>query len=162
MFALVEGGIAPVAQRMREILGLHGTIVPRGLVQAYREARYEVLADPPIDLFIDQHSDALAALMARIGVSTAAMITAWNPLSELTADEVNRAAQTALIAALDAGGWAHLAAFGHDPDGAWPGEESRLVLGIPDEPLFALGRRFGQNAVIRVRADAVPVLVMLR
>lgn len=131
-------------------------------LNAYLKTRYEVFADPPFDQFIHRPCPALARLMAWHGVRTAATITAWNPESQLTEAASNQAAQAELIATLDAAGFRHLPAFGHDPDGIWPGEESRLVLGISRDTLIELGRRFAQNAVTLASRDGKPQLLLLR
>jgi hypothetical protein len=133
------------------------------LVAAYRKTRYEVRVAPPFDQYIDRPCTRLAQLMAWHGVRTAATITAWNPQSRLTAAEENALRQDGLVTELDRLGLAHLPVFGHDPAGKWPGEESRLVLGIGCEDIIRLGRAFDQNAVTLAQGDqAVPRLLLLR
>ncbi len=138
------------------------TLIPHALVAAYLETRYEVLVDPPFVQRVGRPCPELMALMRAHAVSTAVTITAWNPESAVTPPLLNAGAQAELVAALNAGGWRHLPVFGHDPSGEWPGEESRLVLGIPRAAAAALGRRFRQNAITIAGADGVPALLLLR
>lgn len=135
---------------------------PLPTLSAYLKTRYEVLVSPPFDQFIGRECPSLARLMAWHGAATAATITAWNPDSRLTDGPTNAAAQAELVAAIDAAGYHHLPVFGHDPDGVWPGEESRLVLGIPRDALVALGRRFEQNAVTLATRNGKPELLLLQ
>ena len=90
------------------------------------------------------------------------MITAWNPRGVVRSETENSLAQAALIAALDAEGFAHEPGQGVDPAGAWASEDSRLILGVRCEAAVALGGHFGQNAIVWAGADATPTLLMLR
>ena len=49
-----------------------------------------------------------------------------------------------------------------DPTGAWPEEKSFLALGVGEDTARKLGNRFRQDAVVWVRSDAVPRLLLLR
>ena len=49
-----------------------------------------------------------------------------------------------------------------DPIGAWPEEKSFLALGVGEDTARKLGNRFRQDAVVWVRSDAVPRLLLLR
>lgn len=139
-----------------------GSVIALETLRAYLKTRYEVLVDPPFDQFIHRPCPKLARLMAWHGVKTAATITAWNPESRLTDPATNAAAQAELVSAIDAAGYHHLPVFGHDPDGIWPGEESRLVLGISRSALIDFGRRFSQNAVTMATRNGKPELLLLR
>lgn len=136
--------------------------IPPATVTAYQLARYEVFASPAFDQFIGKRSPALARLMAAHGAQTAATITAWNPFSQPATDRENAAAQAMLVEQVRLGGWHDIEAFGHDPSGTWPGEPNLSVLAIDAPALFALGRRFRQNAVTLAGVDAVPQLCLLR
>jgi len=59
-----------------------------------------------------------------------------------------------------AAGYPWRAGEGREPDGSWR-EPSRLVIGIYRENAEALGRLFGQNAVVFVEKGAAPELLVL-
>ena len=88
-------------------------------------------------------------------------MTAWNPRTEPTAPEVNRAAQARLEAELQAAGHRFLRGEGVDPTGSWPGEPSVLVLGISGADAQRLARAYGQNAIVVAGKDAVARAVMV-
>lgn len=129
---------------------------------AYRATHYRVHAGhTPFVLRVDAYSDALAALMRRHGVATAAYLTACNPRSVRTSEAANRAANEALRAALVAADAFVFDGEAIDPTGAWPAEPSFLALGIALATARELGVRFAQNALLFADDDAVPRLVWL-
>ena len=132
--------------------------LPPALLAAYRETLYRVLGEPPFVLQIGQASQALAALYRQHGQRSAAFITACNPGSQLFAEAENIARQQQLENTLAQQGRPWLPGIGEDPYQQWPGEKSCLVLGITPESALALGRQFGQNAIVYCGADAVPEL----
>lgn len=92
-------------------------------------------------------------------------MTACNPFGAQEDFETNTKACAYLRKRLDS----HVAAptqiiegEGIDPSGAWGAEKSFLVLGLDLETAEALGREFGQNAVVWFGADAIPRLILLR
>lgn len=132
------------------------------LVAAYRATHYCVNgATPPFLLRVDATNADLAAFHAANGVRSSAFLTAWNPGSRPTADEVNQAAQQRLKARLLGGGFRVVDGLGVDPTGQWAGEESVLVLGIPRAAACAVGREFHQHGIVWSDADAVPRLLLL-
>jgi hypothetical protein len=136
--------------------------IPASLIRAYEATDYRVLEPAAFTMKIGRPSPELENLYRRAGARTATIITAWNPRSEKKTDAENAAAQAKLIADLDQAGLAHLPALGADPKGEWKGEVSLLVLDAPKETVEALGRKYGQNCIVWVEADAVPLLVFLR
>jgi len=139
------------------------TILSPGLVAAYRATCYRVFGKPPFELAVDRHSAPLAALLQETGASGAAFVTAWNPLGEELALEVNRRRHDALRDELLRVRGLHLVeGFGAHADDPERGEESLLVLGLDRDAACALGRRLEQNAVLWSDRDAVPRLVLLR
>jgi hypothetical protein len=134
-----------------------------GLSAAYEAALYRVDAAPhPFVLRIGERAPDLEALHAEHGVRCSAFVTAWNPFGMLQPEVLNRRAQARLERELDELGYAMYPGAGLDPDGSWPGEESVLVLGLVRDAAAALGRAYGQNAVVWCGKTAVPELVMLR
>ncbi len=130
------------------------------LDRAYRRAHYRISGNhAELELRVDQQDPALAALLARKGVETAALITACNPGSRVADPARNEAAQRALIETVDAAGLSHLASEALDPDGRWPAEPGLLVLGIRRNAALRLARSFRQNAILWIDADATPALL---
>jgi hypothetical protein len=133
------------------------------LIEAYEKTRFRVMIEQPFDLYVDRQCPELARLIAWHGVMTAGIITACNPRSRIADAAENVRRQADLVARLDMAGFQHLPVFGHDPDGKWPGEESRLVLGIGEPDIATLGRVFDQNAVVLAGTElATPELLLLR
>ena len=134
------------------------------LVSAYRRTRYRV-ADQgyAFTMLIDQPCLALQECMVRARVREAACITAWNPRSVPTSREANDMAQRGLLAELAQLAWPLLHGAGVDPDGHWPSEPSLLILGISRDEASALGRSYGQNAIVAASIGdaATPRLVLL-
>jgi hypothetical protein len=126
------------------------TIAPQ-LVRAYREARYSINQNPTIiELRIGEVNSALVQLMRDRQVSTAAVLTAYNPYSESKGHAENAAAQQQLLQDLAKQGIATLSALGSDPSGAWESEPSVLALGITLQQVEALADQYGQNAFVWV------------
>lgn len=121
------------------------------LVAAFRATEYVVHAARPFVLSVDCASAELDALLAAAGRDCAAFVTAWNPRSQPTDEDGNRAAQARLEAELAAAGHPTVAGIGRDPLGQWPGEPSVLVPGLGRDAARLLGRRYGQHAVLWVR-----------
>ena len=137
--------------------------LPATLIDAYRVALYRVFdADACVRLVIDEPSSALAALLRRRGVSSAALVTACNPFGECLDARANAALQHELLSRLRDDGFAWLPARGDDPLGDYPGEDSVLILGCDRAAAVRLGRAYRQNAIVWIGADAVPRLLVLR
>lgn len=132
----------------------------RELDRAYRQAVYRLeLPHGPLDLRIGEPSPHLRALLQSAGVSTAAFLTACNPASLPQDQAANQAAQASLLEAAARLGHTTLPGVALDPNGAWPAEESVLVLGISTTAAVTLARRFGQNALVWVDSEGTPELV---
>lgn len=71
------------------------------------------------------------------------LLSAWNPQSVERPETLNREADAALQAALEATGLAHGPAFAAARNRSWR-EPGWLVLDMPPSTLDALARRFGQ------------------
>jgi hypothetical protein len=109
-------------------------------------------------LKVGEYNDCLANLYRTTGTQCAAYITAWNPASVPLNEVQNGVRHTDLLASLKTRGYTYSEGYGRDPTGQWPPERSVLVLGIPDGEACAVGREFGQAAIVVVDADAIPRL----
>jgi uncharacterized protein len=132
------------------------------IVAAYRDADYVVLpGNSELHFRVGERSAALDALLAERGAAGAAFLTAANPHSEKRSAEQNRAAAAELDRALADVNYSRFPAEGRDPTGNWPTEPGVLVPAIPRAAAEALGRRFGQNAILYMERGAPVELVLL-
>lgn len=133
------------------------------LDHAYRSTSYRVMipGEAPLDLRIGSRSARLAAWLSELGSERWAFITAWNPGSRPGAPGENRYRHAELVEAVVAAGWRHYPGAGIPDRAGWAPEDSLLVLDISREQAGALGRRFGQTAIVLGGKGAVPELVYL-
>lgn len=118
------------------------------LEAAYRASLYVVHSgNIRIETRIDHACAALAAAMQRCSVQCAALVSACNPDSEPLPAERNLQRQRALEDELNDHDYAFLPAIGQSRDGHWQ-EPSVLILGISEDDACALGRRWGQRAIV--------------
>lgn len=140
--------------------------IPDDLIYAYRSAHYRADGGhETMTLHVDQYSEPLARLLAVSGYRCAAFITACNPFGAAESHEVNMKACLHLRKSLDryvADQRQIIEGEGIDPSGGWQAEKSFLVLGLDLETTKALGKEFGQNAVVWSDGEAIPRLVLLR
>ena len=129
------------------------------VIQAYLETNYQA---GDILLQVGLESRRLQAAMAEYGVTGCVFITAWNPYSQANDDVSNAKAQDLLRSEVGLRGWPAVEGFGKHPSNDWPAEASLLVFGPGREEARALGRRFGQNAVVWTDYNAVPQLELLQ
>ena len=77
-----------------------------------------------------------------------AFVTACNPRSERLSDAENARRMSELEATVREGGWQYFHGHGVGLDAKWPAEPSLLLVGIQWGDAVALGKQFGQNAVV--------------
>jgi len=135
--------------------------LPQDLIDAYHAADYVVFNDPELVLKIGEPSARLDGLLEEAGAAGAAFITAANPRGERRSDAENAAAASALDDLAAAAGYPRHPGEGRDPQGRWGAEPSLLVLGIYRDNAEALGRLFGQNAIVFIEKGHAPELVLL-
>jgi len=125
------------------------------LEAAYRATRYRLAsAGGPIVLEVGARAPALDRLLAAAGARRWAWLTAVNPGARQLGAAENAARLAALDAELARGGRAALPGVAVDLAGAWPDEESRLVLDLDVGTARALAERFGQVAFLAGEAGA--------
>lgn len=128
---------------------------------AYESTDYVVFGRPELVLRIGVPSADLDELLDAEGASTAAFITAENPLGLEASAYRNEIANAALVESQNAAGFRCFEGEGRDPRGKWK-ERSVLVVGIGREAAKAVGRAFEQNAIVFVERCKAPELVVLR
>ena len=132
-------------------------------IASYRAADYQAGAGSAVVILrINQYSKSLSQLLAASGQQCAAFITAYNPFSQPQNLAANQAVHARLRDELSRHANQVIEGMGSDPSGAWPPEQSFLALGVELDAAEALGRQFGQNAIVWAGADAIPRLILLR
>ncbi len=135
-------------------------MIPPKLLKAYTHTVYRVHSENHVvSLQIGVTSDFLLQTMKRLRVTTACLITAWNPYSRLLQNTENRERNKLLSADIQIAGLFHLPAKAEDPNGEWPDEESFLVLGPSLSLAIEWCRKYQQNAVVWVNPHSVPTLL---
>jgi hypothetical protein len=115
------------------------------LIQAYQQTLYRVDGfKQPIR--IGMPCPEVDAFCMKAGVTEWAFITAWNPLSASLAHDENERRHNRLLS--DVRGYKVWSGRGEDAEGIWPAEESVFVAGIPRKKAVALGRKYGQRAIV--------------
>ena len=131
-------------------------------IQSYIDANYHIYDKPLFIINIGAKSSGLNKLYERYGVSEAAVLTAYNPMSQETNDNDNSQNNKQLELILKDQSLSYIRAEGICPDNKWPGEESFLVLGMTLNVAKDLGTRFKQNAIVWSDHSTISQLILLR
>ena len=131
------------------------------LIQAYRDAVYEIHAETVIRLKVSEYSHSLEDLHKKNNCTTSALITACNPRSQVLSAAENHARMLALTEAVEKLGYHHLPAVGRDSSGKWPDEPSLWIAGMTKNEAEELGKTFKQNGLLWMEQDAAPQLLLL-
>ena len=94
--------------------------------------------------------------------TVSAFITAHNPYSESCSAQRNASAHQQLCADLLARQLRWFPAISESYCQDWPAEEGVYVQDIRESDLREIGGKYGQNAVVVVRSDRIPRLLLLR
>jgi hypothetical protein len=120
-------------------------LIPPELRESYRRTRF-IVFDPPMEIRIGELCPALDALLTTYGFDNWAFITAHNPASIVLPDAENTTRHLQLFEMLAS--YPCFEGEGVPPDPGWKPERSLLVLGIEWAEAEAIGRSFGQNAIV--------------
>jgi len=128
--------------------------------RAYEQTDYVVFdGNRTVRFRAGSRSASLAALLVRHGAQRWAFLTAWNPGSQPLSRTENVNRQNGLLDRLVTDGYRCLRGEGRSADAAWPPEESALALDIPEGTARALGRTYGQLAIVVGRRGGPAKLV---
>ena len=142
---------------------MNQSVITKNLVANYRATDYQIgTGSDSILLRIDQYSAPLAKLLIASEQPCAAIISAYNPYSQLVSDEENLSAHEALRNYLHNHSYAMIESLNSDPTHLWPAEKSLFVPGLDLNTAKLLGQQFNQNAVVWIKNDAIPRLILLR
>ena len=117
---------------------------------AYRQTTFWAFTpDDAVAIRDGEPCEQLDGLLDSLNATTWAYVTAHNPGSSTprSASE-NTAAHTALTRHLEDRGHPSYPGIGVGDDGRWPAEDSLLVVGVDEAEALALGRQFGQRAIV--------------
>lgn len=129
------------------------------LGRAYRDTTYVVdYPDGAFGIRIGEPCARLDALLAAHGATRWALVMAWNPQSEKLSNKNNRLRNSALRDAVAQAGYTFMPGRGVPDRDDWAPEESLLILGIDEAAALALGRRYGQRAIVAGIAGECAVL----
>jgi len=132
----------------------------KDLIEAYRDSDYVVFTKPEMVLRVGEPSERLDRLLEDHGAESAVFVTAANPRSEKKSAAENAEAMGALDGILAAAGYPRYPGEGRNEERTWR-EPSVLAVGIYRENAQALGRLFGQNAVVFIEVGKAPELLLL-
>ena len=130
------------------------------LIEQYRDSDYIVFLEPELVLKVGEPSARLDRLLEVHGAASAAFVTAANPRSEKHSAAENAEAMGALDGILAAAGYPRYPGEGRNAERSWR-EPSVLAIGIYRANAQALGRLFGQNAVVFIEKGKAPELLLL-
>lgn len=129
------------------------------LQEAYLHTTYYLEAgNDVLPLRIGKPDAQLDRLLAQHSCTTWAFISAWNPMSRPTPMPQNEAAHRCLAATVEAQGWPYYAGRGTGDRMDWPAEPGLFIFGIPLQAAIALGRAFGQLAIVAGVQGGAPEL----
>ena len=137
--------------------------IDNSLVTAYQNAEYVVFADTDTNfvMLVAKYSEALHQTMTKKQFTQAAFISAYNPYSEILDEPENLTRHSALSEELGDLGLSFVEGLGRDKEGQWPSEKSVLVLNITNVAARMVGNKYEQNAILWIRKDAIPQLLLL-
>lgn len=133
-------------------------MIPSNLLQAYLTTEYHV-TDLKLTIRISQLHPDLDKFLKRYACTEWAFITAYNPASHILPEEENIARHQMLVE--DLAEYTCFEGYGVGTDPQWEPERSLLVLGINQDVAKAIGKKYGQNAIVVGHAGGAATLVLL-
>jgi hypothetical protein len=129
------------------------------LVVAYGQALYRILSPGgPVQLRVGMPAFESDAILAGLGCSRGAVVTAANPRSELLPQISNAERDERLLARLASMGLSPLRTQASDPAGHWPDEPGYFLPGVMPVVALQLARSFDQLAILWCEAGQPPRL----
>jgi hypothetical protein len=136
------------------------TVIPEHLLAPYYDTIYRAdTPHGPLDIRIGERSARLDALLRSHGALNWAFISAQNPRSQRCSETANERRYRALLLRVEELGFSCFTGRGISAAGDWPAEESLLIIGIPLAAAQALGRSFGQLAIVAGELGGSPQLI---
>ncbi|ASG65472.1 hypothetical protein CEW91_04690 [Idiomarina piscisalsi] len=131
------------------------------LLEHYKNTDYWfVVDDRKITLSVGDISSDFNSLCHDVNCKTGAFITAFNPHSSLLSTHENRHRNLLLEADIsNLKGIRYFYGAGEDRDNQWLAEESFMVLGLSQQTVIDLARRYQQNAFLWIEHQQAAVLI---
>lgn len=137
--------------------------LPDGLVGAYLDTDYIFeYSGQEYTMQIGELCVCLDQLLTKRAMSSAAFLTAFNPLGEELSLQENMQRQRQLIESIVSAGLDWYGGRGQGRDKLWPPEPSILVVGMTKPVADECGQRFAQNAYVLYERGVGARVVLLR
>lgn len=135
--------------------------ISENLLKAYEATDYIVNGAQSIKLNVNRYSEELHMLHKHHGVSCSAFLSAYNPFSVSTSEELNRSYQEELASDLASLSLDFIDGYGQCSDTSvdWK-EASFLVMGLDLENGRKLAVKFKQNAFVWSDSSCIPTLIL--
>lgn len=140
-----------------------GNSVSKEMLKAYEEAIFSFSTEHSVISFkVGSISNEIIAFMNKKDLNSAALITAFNPYSQVSSKDENQSAQTRLIEELRVSKIDFIYGEGRDALGIWDPEPSLLALNISMNDAEKLATKFMQNAFVWIEASSgIPTLKLM-
>lgn len=131
------------------------------LLEHYKNTDYWfVVNDRKITLSVGSTNSDFNTLCHDLNCKTGAFITAYNPQSrQLTFDENRERNQQLEAELVGFKGIRYFYGAGQDRSLQWPAEKSFMVLGLSQQTVIDLARRYQQNAFLWIEHQQAAVLI---
>ena len=134
--------------------------IEESLIQAYKKTNYYVYYDSELIIInIGLKNQKLLKLFKDKKLTSASIITAYNPFSEIKTEEQNSLAQLKLKESIVDSNLSFINAMGKDAQHKWPNEASYFIEDITKIEAKKLGKEFNQNAIVWIGENIMPELV---
>lgn len=131
------------------------------ILLAYWDTTYRIVHQC-IDIHIAKKNDQLIAFLIDNNIQSWAIITAWNPQSELMSAVANSAVNVKLFKEMENLNYSFEVALGiPSKESNWKQEESFFIKNISLEEACELGNKFKQKAIVFGTPCCLPSLIWL-
>lgn len=132
------------------------------LIQAYQTAVYRIHSSPECILKAAEISECAHELLIKHHASSATILTAFNPYSNLLSNEINLARHHELLLHIKRLGITYLDASGEDQIGNWKPERGYCLFNLGKARSVEMAKIFEQNAYIFIDSSGLVSLELTR
>lgn len=101
----------------------------------------------------EENLPVINQLFKQENVTSAVILTAWNPRSQAIDFQQNKLRNNDLYSFIEAQQYIFFEALGKGKDPSWPAEEGYIILGISKEEAEKLAVQYEQNAYVWLEKD---------